>query len=164
MKILMLNYEFPPIGGGAANANYYLLKEFSKNKDIEIDLVTASPKNKFLKERFSKNITIHRLNVNKTNPNYQTFSETYLWSVKTYFTLGRMIQKKKYDLCHCWFGWPSGFFGYLWRKDIPYIIGLRGTDVPGFNPRFKQLDKIFWPGYSKIVWGYAKKLLLIQKG
>lgn len=27
----MLNYEFPPIGGGAAIANYYLLKEFASN-------------------------------------------------------------------------------------------------------------------------------------
>ncbi len=29
-KILMLNYEFPPLGGGAGNATYYLLKIFDK--------------------------------------------------------------------------------------------------------------------------------------
>ena len=38
----MLNYEFPPVGGGAGNANYYLLKEFAKNKDLRIDLITCS--------------------------------------------------------------------------------------------------------------------------
>ena len=27
-RILVLNYEFPPLGGGAANATFYLLKEF----------------------------------------------------------------------------------------------------------------------------------------
>ena len=41
-KILMLNYEFPPLGGGAGNATYYLLKEFSKMPDLTIDLVTSS--------------------------------------------------------------------------------------------------------------------------
>ncbi|OGJ19834.1 hypothetical protein A3K73_03640 [Candidatus Pacearchaeota archaeon RBG_13_36_9] len=43
-NILILNYEFPPLGGGAGNATYYLLKEFSKPeyKDLGIDLVTSS--------------------------------------------------------------------------------------------------------------------------
>ena len=35
-RILVLNYEFPPLGGGAGNATYYLLKEFAKNNNIEI--------------------------------------------------------------------------------------------------------------------------------
>ena len=47
MRILMLNYEFPPLGGGAANANYYMLKEFAKVKDLEVDLITSSANNKF---------------------------------------------------------------------------------------------------------------------
>ena len=51
----MLNYEFPPLGGGAANANYYLLKEFAKTNDIFIDLVTSSANNKFEIDNFSKN-------------------------------------------------------------------------------------------------------------
>ena len=45
-RILVLNYEFPPLGGGAANATYYLLKEFIKYPDLKIDLVTSSV-NKF---------------------------------------------------------------------------------------------------------------------
>ena len=31
-RVLILNYEFPPLGGGAGNATYYLLTEFSKPK------------------------------------------------------------------------------------------------------------------------------------
>jgi len=31
-NILVLNYEFPPLWWGQANANYFLFKEFSKNK------------------------------------------------------------------------------------------------------------------------------------
>ncbi len=42
MKILMLNYEYPPLGGGAANQTDYTLREYYNNKNITIDLVTSS--------------------------------------------------------------------------------------------------------------------------
>jgi len=26
MRVLMINYEYPPVGGGTANANYYFIR------------------------------------------------------------------------------------------------------------------------------------------
>ena len=43
MRIVMLNYEFPPIGGGAANANLCLLREYAKRPDIQVDMLTSAP-------------------------------------------------------------------------------------------------------------------------
>jgi hypothetical protein len=63
-RILMLNYEFPPLGGGAGNATFYLLKEFSKNKNIKIDLITSSV-DQYREEKFSENINIHFLDIGK---------------------------------------------------------------------------------------------------
>lgn len=163
MKILMLNYEFPPIGGGSGNATFHLLKEFSKYKELDIDLVTASP-GKYKIEKFSKNITLYRLNVEKKNIHYQTGKETFLWSIRTLFFLIKLHQKKEYDLCHCWTGWPSGFFGYFFEKDQKYIIGLRGSDVPGYNQRFKFADKIIFKPYSKIIWQRATKIIANSEG
>ena len=60
MRILLLNYEFPPLGGGAGNATYYLLKEFSKIPDLEITLITSSTY-KYREEKFSDNIKIYYL-------------------------------------------------------------------------------------------------------
>ena len=42
MRILMLNYEYPPLGGGAANANCCMPKEFAKAMDLQVDLATSS--------------------------------------------------------------------------------------------------------------------------
>jgi len=64
-KILVLNYEFPSLGGGAANAIYYLLKEFSNFTNLKIDLVTSSV-DKFRIEKFSDNITIGRFSLYKS--------------------------------------------------------------------------------------------------
>jgi len=159
----MLNYEFPPLGGGAANANYYLLKEFSKDKNIQIDLVTSSA-NKFRKEKFSKNITIHKLNVRKKGTHFWKMKEIALWTWKSYFYTKKLILKNKYDMCHAWFGWPSGIISYLFRKKIPYIIALRGSDVPGYNDRLKLLDSILFKQISKIVWKNAKRVIANSEG
>ncbi|HID28003.1 MAG TPA: hypothetical protein EYP22_09370 [Methanosarcinales archaeon] len=67
MRVLMLNYEYPPIGGGASNATYYLLKEFAIRRNIEVDLVTSSPNTKFKKEELGDNIVIHKLPIGKKN-------------------------------------------------------------------------------------------------
>jgi len=67
MRVLMLNYEYPHLGGGASNATYYLLKEFALNKNIEVDLVTSSPNTKFEKEELGDNIVIHKLPIGKKN-------------------------------------------------------------------------------------------------
>ena len=50
MRILMLNYEYPPLGGGGSNACKYIMKEFAK-KNLEVDLVTYSPANTFETEK-----------------------------------------------------------------------------------------------------------------
>jgi hypothetical protein len=56
----MLNYEFPPLGGGAANACEYILREMAK-RDIEVDLVKSSASNKFKTRDCGANSTIHEL-------------------------------------------------------------------------------------------------------
>ncbi|MGE5410118.1 MAG: glycosyltransferase family 4 protein, partial [Clostridiales bacterium] len=155
-KILMLNYEFPPIGGGAAIANYYLLKEFARNPNLKIDLVTSGSSNKFEVEQFSDNIRIFKLNICKKDPHYWTMSEILRWTWKAYRLSRRLVNENNYDLCHCWFGWPPGMIGYLFRKKVPYIIALRGSDVPGYNARLKALDKLIFKLVSRVIWENAK--------
>ena len=53
MKLLMLNSEYPPIGGGQGNANKAMIGEFAKT-DIKVDLITASSGKK--RKEINKNI------------------------------------------------------------------------------------------------------------
>ena len=47
----MLNYEFPPIGGGAGNAHLALLKEYARVSDLKIDVLTSGCESGFFKEK-----------------------------------------------------------------------------------------------------------------
>ena len=157
----MLNYEFPPIGGGAGNANYYLLKEFAKNKDLRIDLITCS-EDRYKEEQFSGNIKIFKIYVRKSNSHYWTSKEMLRWTLKAYKLAKELTKKNKYDLCHCWFGWPCGWIGS--RLKMPYIVALRGSDVPGYNIRLKFLDKIFFKPLSKKIWKKAMVVTTNSEG
>jgi glycosyltransferase involved in cell wall biosynthesis len=163
MKILMLNYEFPPLGGGAANANYYLLKEFSKNKKIEIDLITSST-SKYRKENFANNINIYYLDIGKNpkNLHLQSNKDLLTYSFKAYFFAKKILKNNQYDLIHAWFGIPCGFLAMLLRK--PYIVALRGSDVPFYNKRFEIADKLLFKHLSKIIWKNATSVIANSEG
>jgi len=166
LRILMLNYEFPPLGGGAGNATYYILKEFSKNKDLEIDLVTSSVNN-FRIEKFSKNITIHYFEIGKKgNLHYQTNKDLLKYSWKAYSYAKELIKKNNYHLCHAFFGIPCGYIAMKLKKKfgLNYIVSLRGSDVPFYNSRFYLLDKLVFKKLSRKVWRSAKQVIANSKG
>lgn len=163
MKILMLNYEFPPLGGGAANANYYLLKEFSKDKDIKIDLITSSV-SKYRVNEFSDNINIYFLDIgkNKNNYHYQKNKDLIKYSIKAYNFAKKLLKNNKYDLIHAFFGIPCGYIAM--KLGLLYIVSLRGSDVPFYNERFKVLDKLFFKRLSKKIWKKANSVAANSDG
>ena len=42
MRVLILNYEYPPLGGGAANAMFHIVREFASRGFPAVDVVTLS--------------------------------------------------------------------------------------------------------------------------
>jgi len=150
MKILMLNYEYPPLGGGAANATYYLLREFNSRKDIEVDLVTSSAKGILEIEQFSDLITIHKLPIRKKSIHYWTLPEIISYSLKARSYI-KNLKPDSYDLIHAFFGIPCGVLAHRYRKKTPYVVSLRGSDVPGFNERF-SLQYILLNPIIRKVW------------
>ncbi len=162
MNILMLNYEFPPLGGGAAIQTKYLLDSFSQNEDITVDLVTSSS-GKTRKENLTNNIKIHYLNIQKSDIlHYQRNLELIAYSFQALNYCNLLMKEKYYDLCHAYFGIPCGFIAS--KLGIPYIISLCGSDVPFFSKRFWLLDRVFFRHISRRVWKEASAVIANSKG
>lgn len=159
----MLNYEFPPIGGGAGVASFHLLEEFKKHPGLEIDLITSGL-NGFETKRLSENIRVFKLGIRKKGLHFWRVSEIASWTWKACWFSRRLINEGDYDLCHCWFGWPSGIIGYLFRKRVPYIVALRGSDVPGYNSRLRFLDKLIFKSLSRVIWKNARAVTASSAG
>jgi glycosyltransferase involved in cell wall biosynthesis len=163
MNILMLNYEFPPIGGGAANANLCLLRQYADRSDLRVDMLTSAPKPGFKSEKFSENITIHKVGIHKNHLHYWRRTEVVEWLIKAGFHYRRLLEKNNYDLAHAFFGFPTGWLCYRNAGRLPYIISLRGSDVPGQHARLQLDYKILAPAF-RAIWKKASALVACSKG
>jgi glycosyltransferase involved in cell wall biosynthesis len=162
MNILFLNYEFPPLGGGAGNATYYMFKEFAKTDNLNIDLITSSV-DKFRIEDFADNIKIHYLDIGKKgNFHYQTNKDLLSYSFKAHKYAKALIKKKKFDLCHAFFGIPCGYIAM--KLGLSYIVSLRGSDVPFYNKRFYWLDKFIFKRLSRKIWRKSSAVIANSVG
>jgi glycosyltransferase involved in cell wall biosynthesis len=155
MKILFFNYEYPPLGGGAANATAYILGEFAKIPNLEVDLVTSSIDDKYHLEKIGSNVQIHKLPIgkNENNLHFQSQKDLLVYSWKAYFFSKKLIKKNKYDLTHSFFSVPCGFLSLLlkYQYNLHYIVSLRGSDVPGYSDRFGWIYYILLP-IIRYVW------------
>ncbi len=167
MKILFFNYEYPPLGGGAANASAYILEEFSKIPDLEVDFVTSSVDENYHLKKIGSNIRIHRLPIGKRHHNlhHQSNKDLVIYSLKAYFFSRKLIKKGEYDLTHSFFSVPCGFLSLVFKYqfDLPYIVSLRGADVPGYAERFSFLYKFLTP-LIRLIWSKSAAVIANSDG
>jgi len=163
MKILMLNYEFPPIGGGAANANLCILKQYTGKSDLAIDVLTSAPQPGLTKENFAGNITIYKVGLHKKQLHYWRKTEVIEWLLKAGFHYRKLLRENDYDFAHAFSGFPTGWPCYRRSQKLPYIISLRGSDVPGEHARLKLDYKILAPAFHAI-WKKASTLIANSQG
>jgi len=134
MNILMFNFEYPPLGGGAGKVTYHQVKELSAKHNVI--LITTAWKDSARIEKF-ENIEIHRL-LSKRKRKYQSdIFEMISWISHAYQYCLTLIEKKHIDIMFAHFTIPGGELAYrLYKKfNIPYVVMSHGHDIPWFFPR-----------------------------
>jgi glycosyltransferase involved in cell wall biosynthesis len=163
MRILMANYEFPPIGGGAGKANLCLLKQYAGKDELVIDVLTSAPKPGFTTEKFADNITIYKVGLHKKNLHFWRKGEVVEWLFKASRHYRRLAEANDYNLAHAFFAFPTAYFCLRSARKLPYIISLRGSDVPGYNVRLQVDYKLLAPLFRRI-WKSAAAIVANSKG
>jgi len=166
-KVLFFNYEYPPLGGGAANATAYILREYSKIDGLEVNLITSSFDKHFHLEKIGDNVKIYKIPIGKNGKNihYQSQKDLLCYAWKAYWLSRKLIRKNHYDLTHSFFTVPCGFISLLlkWQYKLPYIVSLRGSDVPEYNVRFSLLYKFLKP-LIKLIWKKSSAVIANSQG
>lgn len=157
MKILMLNSEYPPLGGGQGSANKSLYEEL-QDSDLQIDIITASVDQQKIER--STIGSIHYLDISKKNKDihHQSIKHLLIYSWKALWTAFRLHKQQKYDLIVAWSGVPAGFLGIVFKffTNTKCLILLRGSDVPFHEKKWFLLDKYFLSWFSPhFIWKYA---------
>lgn len=152
MNILVINYEFPPIGGGGGTMSKDMVMQLAQ-MGHHIDVVTMWYKNLPHIEKHD-GYTIHRVNClrSKMQICYPWEQATYILSAIKY--IKKSLDIARYDFCHVHFIVPSGVVAWYINKKygLRYIVTAHGSDVEGHNnKRFKLMHKLIRPMWSKIV-------------
>jgi glycosyltransferase involved in cell wall biosynthesis len=164
MKILMLNYEFPPIGGGGGQAHRSLLAQYAGRKDLSVDVLTSAAGGGFRVEPFSDRIALYKVGIRKKDLHLWHRAEVIEWLLKAKPHYRKLLREGHYDLVHAFFGFPTGWLCYRTAGQLPYIISLRGSDVPGGNTRLALEYKLLGPHVFKPIWKHAARLVACSEG
>lgn len=160
MRILMLDNEFPPLGGGMGTANLALFRQFSKYDDIQIDLVTAALGSRFQSERFSDQINIYKVPVWNRDLHHSSNRELIFYTFQALFFSLYLLFRNRYNFCFAWSTLPAGAIAFWLFKatGLPYMVWASGPDIPGFEQRYDRLYPILLP-LIRSIWRHAKPLI-----
>ena len=163
MKILMLNYEFPPIGGGTGLEHLAILQQLAGRDCVQADVVTSMPTPGLVVEKMSDNITIYKVGIHKKNLHFWRKIEVMEWLFRAKRPYQALLAQNRYDLVHIFSALPTG---WLCRRELdktPYIISLCGSDVPGQHARL-QLEYKLLASLSKRLWKKASTIVSLSEG
>lgn len=164
MRILIINSEYPPIGGGAGNASANIAR-YLASFDNQVTVLTA----RFADQphfEISNGIMIHRIPAMRRRQDRSTAFEQLTFIVSASLQSLSLIRQFKPNVTLAFFGVPSGAVAWLLKKlyRIPYIVSLRGGDVPGFRPYdFKTFHKWMAP-FLRVIWHQADAVIANSRG
>ncbi|MGC9357942.1 MAG: glycosyltransferase family 4 protein [Anaerolineae bacterium] len=164
MRVLVLNYEFPPIGGGGGAVSKAIACHLVQ-LGAEVQVLTAHWGDLPRVEEID-GYTVHRTLSLRQYPDRCRVREMFSYFVLSILPALRLARRWQPDIVHAHFAVPVGPLGYLIKKllDIPYIITLHGGDVPGFDdPQTEQWYRLLLP-LTRPIWKNAAAIVAVGQG
>ncbi len=160
MRILMLNNEFPPLGGGTGTVNRAILEQFARVPGLEIDLVTSALGSRPEEEVFASNIKIYKVPVRNKNIHHSSNRELIEYFFRALRLALKFSRQRSYDLSFAWSAVPAGAIALALRRlvGLRYIVRVCGPDIPGFERRYQSLHRFLSPVIRRI-WRGAERVV-----
>ncbi len=148
----MINYEYPPVGGGAGNATQHIA-EYLVRRGAEVAVISMQAPS-LPPNEIRNGVTIYRVPCIRRRLNQSNILEmmTYIFSCSINFK--KIFKNWKPDCAIAFLGLPGGAVGwwYRWRYKIPYIVSIRGGDVPGTQPEQLRYYHAIAKPFIKKIW------------
>jgi L-malate glycosyltransferase len=163
MKILVIIYEFPPIGGGGGRAAYDICIELAK-RGYEITVLTAHMQG-LPKQEEIKGIHILRIPALRKEAFRASFVTMLAYVVCGFWAGLRHIKNNRPNMIHSHFAVPSGALAWMLSvlTNIPYILTAHLGDVPGGVPDKTDTWFRWLKPFTVPIWQRAKTVVAVSE-
>lgn len=169
MRILILNYEYPPLGGGAGVATAALAQGLVEQGAI-VDVVTASAgRDAERRSAVRKDdplgcgrLSVYRVKSRRIGIHQAGMVGAASYLVRALPLVRLLLRTHSYDVVHVFFSLPTGaLLPFLDLQGTPVVVSLRGSDVPGYDPynvNMQRAHRLLAP-LTRWIWRRADRLV-----
>ncbi len=164
MRLLLINYEYPPLGGGGGNATRHLAREFARSGHA-VTVLTSAWRGLSHRQN-SDGVSIVRMAAGRTRPDVCPPKELLKFVLRGLVRAKSLTACSRPDVILAFFGFPGGPVAWRLARSlgVPYVLSLRGSDVP--RPEIsgrERLEALMRP-VLRFVWRRAVALTAVSEG
>lgn len=164
MNVLLINYEFPPLGGGAGRGTHNLARGLA-TAGHSVDVLTSRAIDD-RKTELIDGFRVHRVKSYRKGIHDSGFRGAFTFLLFALPVFLRLTSSGKYDIVHYFFSLPTGLLRFLPGKHrrVPYIVSLRGSDVPDydmFNTSLQFAHKLLMP-ITRSIWRNSAQVVALS--
>lgn len=141
MRLLFVNYEYPPIGGGAATATAEMARSAARQGHEATVLTSAFGED----SGWSRDgeVVLRRVRSRRERSGQSSTREMASFVLRAALVLPGVVKRSRAQGCIVFFSMPCGPLGMLFRliSNRPYVVSLRGGDVPGAEPQLAGMHR-----------------------
>ncbi|NTW98172.1 MAG: glycosyltransferase family 4 protein, partial [Oscillochloris sp.] len=150
----MLNYEYPPLGGGASPITGALAEQLARAGHA-VDVLTMGYAGLPARESLlDGRLQVIRVPALRSSPMRASTPEMASYLIAALPVALALAASRRYDLIHAHFLIPTGALAATIKRltGLPLVVTIHGSDVPGYNPdRFSGGHRLVAPLWRQIV-------------
>lgn len=152
MRILLVNYEYPPLGGGGGIAMMEIATELARRHEVHV-LTSRTSAQEDVEKHPTLALTIHRVLVFGRSDRATASFLSMAAFLPTGIRRGkRLLADKPFDVVNTWFAIPSGIVGGAIARHgrVPHVLTIIGGDI--YDPSKWYSPHRFFPAGMAAKW------------
>jgi len=133
-RILLINHEYPPLGGGAGNTTRHIAAGLARLGHQPCVITGAWAGLPAIEE--TDGVMIRRIALPREDLRNVRTGEAVRFMTSAMITAANLHKQWKADAALAFFTWPSAPVGWFMKtsRRVPYIVALQNGDVPQREP------------------------------
>jgi glycosyltransferase involved in cell wall biosynthesis len=122
MKILMFNYEYPPVGGGGGVVHALIAEELARRHRV---VVVTSRVGELPRQETVNGVEVHRVPVlGRSDPAAASLLSMLTYPPGAWVAGARLVRRERFDVVNSHFSLPIAKLA-----GVPHVVSLHGGDV-----------------------------------